>query len=99
MPGAIPLSLDEEEEFARLMAFEDDEDDAPPPAAAQDEQSFSPAHIIQSYTALLILGLLSDDYSSLDRAGLLRFVARCQCSDGSSVPFSDFLRLLTDSKG
>ncbi|KAL8278938.1 hypothetical protein RQP46_008607 [Phenoliferia psychrophenolica] len=85
IPGEIPLSSTEEEEFARLMAFDDqDEDeDRPPDAPQAEEQVLSPAHIVQSYTALLILGLLSDDYSRLDREGLLRFVARCQCPDGS----------------
>ncbi|GAA5842543.1 hypothetical protein JCM11251_004900 [Rhodosporidiobolus azoricus] len=40
-------------------------------------------HVIQSYTALLILGLLDDDFSRLDRQGLLDFVGRCQNEDGS----------------
>ena len=88
IPGLIPLDQDEEAEFERLMAFEDDEDeDAPPPTtrAGQDEQTLSSAHIVQSYTAILILGLLSDDFTRLDRTGLLRFIARCQCPDGSCV--------------
>jgi geranylgeranyl transferase type-1 subunit beta len=68
------------------MAFEDDDDEdglSPSRPTAEPETALSPANIIQSYTALLILGILSDDYSRLDRASLLRFVARCQNNDGS----------------
>lgn len=77
----VPLTLSEEEEFARLMEF--DGEDEPP--ALDDQTCLSPPNLIQSYTALLILGILSDDFSRLDRAGLLRFVARCQLPDGSYV--------------
>lgn len=78
---AIPLNDEEAEEFARLMAFPDDVDDLPPRGA--EESPLSPAHLIQSYTALLVLALLSDDFTRLDRQALLRFVARCQNDDGS----------------
>ncbi|GAA5907831.1 hypothetical protein JCM5296_005797 [Sporobolomyces johnsonii] len=44
-------------------------------------------NIIQSYTALLILALLADDFSRLDQRALLRFVGDCQNEDGS---FSQF---------
>jgi hypothetical protein len=42
-------------------------------------------HIIQSYTALLILALLDDDFSRLNRRGLLEFIGACQNADGSCV--------------
>ncbi|KAM0752206.1 terpenoid cyclases/Protein prenyltransferase [Meredithblackwellia eburnea MCA 4105] len=57
----------------------------PPPTTSSSD--FSPAHLIQSYTALLILGMLGDDFTRLDRAGLLRFLARCQGGDGSFLHF------------
>lgn len=89
IPNAIPLTTKEEEEFARLMDFPDsDDDDRPafqppsrtPPSA---ETPLSPANVIQSYTAILCLAILDDDFSRLDRAGLIRFLARCQNDDGS----------------
>ncbi|BGP39874.1 geranylgeranyl transferase type-1 subunit beta [Rhodotorula kratochvilovae] len=54
---------------------------------AAASSSLDNPHIIQSYTALLILGLLDDDYSRLDREGLVRFIGACQNEDGS---FSQF---------
>ncbi|GAA5848089.1 hypothetical protein JCM9279_007449 [Rhodotorula babjevae] len=45
------------------------------------------AHLIQTYTALVILGLLDDDYARLRRHDLARFVGACQNPDGS---FSQF---------
>lgn len=42
-----------------------------------------PANIIQTYTALLVLGLLDDDFTRLDRTGLKRFLRACQNADGS----------------
>jgi geranylgeranyl transferase type-1 subunit beta len=42
-------------------------------------------HIIQSYTALLILALLDDDFSRLNRRGLLDFIGACQNADRSSL--------------
>ncbi|GAA5923177.1 hypothetical protein JCM1841_005916 [Sporobolomyces salmonicolor] len=67
-----------------------------PSAASPAGRSRSPSrtsanidhpNIIQSYTALLILALLADDFSRLDRRALLRFVTDCQNEDGS---FSQF---------
>ncbi|KAF7365623.1 Terpenoid cyclases/Protein prenyltransferase [Mycena venus] len=40
-------------------------------------------HIIMTYTALLSLSMLRDDFSRLNRPGLLRFVSSCQNRDGS----------------
>ncbi|GAA6049663.1 hypothetical protein JCM3770_005059 [Rhodotorula araucariae] len=57
------------------------------PSAGSAAATLDNPHIIQSYTALLILGLLDDDYSRLDRQGLVRFIGACQNGDGS---FSQF---------
>ncbi|BGP15903.1 geranylgeranyl transferase type-1 subunit beta [Rhodosporidiobolus nylandii] len=67
---------------------------APPRHAAPQAMSFSASfssidtpHVIQSYTALLTLALLDDDFSRLNRQGLLDFLGSCQNEDGS---FSHF---------
>ncbi|CDR44778.1 hypothetical protein NBRC10512_005877 [Rhodotorula toruloides] len=49
--------------------------------------SLDPPNLIQTYTALLILGLLDDTFERLDRQGLLRFIGACQTSDGSFLQF------------
>ncbi|GAA5861615.1 hypothetical protein JCM3774_002647 [Rhodotorula dairenensis] len=56
------------------------------PAAGQPCAS-DRAHVIQTYTALSVLGLLGDDYARLDRTALKRFLSKCQNRDGS---FSQF---------
>jgi len=38
-----------------------------------------------TYTALLSLAILRDDFKRLDRAGLLKFLRACQREDGRSV--------------
>ncbi|KAM0787769.1 hypothetical protein ACM66B_003824 [Microbotryomycetes sp. NB124-2] len=63
----------------------------------QDQQSLTdttatplvPANLIQSYAALLILGMLDDDFVQLNKAGLLRFVGSCQMTDGSFKQYPD----------
>jgi prenyltransferase beta subunit len=93
----VPLDEEEAKEYAALMAFEDEEEDGEEEGGTS---VLAPANLIQSYTALLNLGLLGDDFSKLDRLGLLRFVARCQNSDGSFVPFPAHpLRGLTARRG
>ncbi|BGP31803.1 geranylgeranyl transferase type-1 subunit beta [Rhodotorula toruloides] len=49
--------------------------------------SLDPASLIQTYTALLILGLLDDNFERLNRQNLLRFIGACQTSDGSFLQF------------
>jgi geranylgeranyl transferase type-1 subunit beta len=39
-------------------------------------------HIIMTYTAFLSLALLRDDFSRLDRAGIVTFLHSCQRQDG-----------------
>lgn len=57
----------------------------------QDEAyaDYDTPHLIMTYAALLTLSILRDDFSRLDRPGLLRFLSACQRSDGS---FSIFPR-------
>ncbi|KAJ4482494.1 terpenoid cyclases/protein prenyltransferase alpha-alpha toroid [Lentinula aciculospora] len=47
-------------------------------------------HIIMTYTALLTLAILRDDFSRLDKQGILSFLKACQREDGSfsTVPGS-----------
>ncbi|KAF9464217.1 terpenoid cyclases/protein prenyltransferase alpha-alpha toroid [Collybia nuda] len=40
-------------------------------------------HIIMTYTALLCLSILRDDFLKLDRAGIINFMRACQRDDGS----------------
>ncbi|KAJ3998832.1 terpenoid cyclases/protein prenyltransferase alpha-alpha toroid [Lentinula boryana] len=40
-------------------------------------------HIIMTYTALLTLAILRDDFSRLDKEGILSFLKACQREDGS----------------
>lgn len=77
------MNSKEEAEFARLMAFPDWDDEDFGDEGSSSSSTLAPPNLIQSYTALLNLGLLSDDFKRLNRAGLLRFLARCQQNDGS----------------
>jgi hypothetical protein len=47
-----------------------------------DYSDYDTPHIIMTYTALLSLGILRDDFTKLDRAGLLSFLRACQREDG-----------------
>lgn len=59
------------------------------PASTMSERSglvnLAPANLIQSYTALLSLAILGDNFERLDPARLLAFVGRCQNQNGSYV--------------
>jgi len=54
---------------------------------ARPSSDLDSAHLIQTYTALVILGLLDDDYARLRRHDLARFVGACQNPDGSCALF------------
>nr|GAT45676.1 geranylgeranyltransferase type 1 subunit beta [Mycena chlorophos] len=54
--------------------------DAP---SAQAYDAYSGPHLVMTYTALLTLAILRDDFTELDRAGLVEFVRSCQKEDGS----------------
>jgi len=47
------------------------------------ESSQNPPHVILTYTALLSLAILRDDFTQLDRPGIVRFLQACQREDGS----------------
>jgi len=68
---------------------------------APDQDPYDPPHLTHTYTALLILGLLTlpssetpepeSPYGSLDLPKLLRFVGKCQRPNGSFGSFPDSL--------
>ena len=43
---------------------------------------FDTPHIIMTYTAILSLAVLRDDFSRLDRPGIVAFLHSCQRPDG-----------------
>ncbi|KAF6755843.1 geranylgeranyltransferase type I [Ephemerocybe angulata] len=45
--------------------------------------NYDSPHIIMTYVALLILAMLRDDFSRLDRRGIVKFLGSCQRPDGS----------------
>ncbi|CAK5273999.1 unnamed protein product [Mycena citricolor] len=55
------------------------------PYAAQAEpyDAHNGPHLVMSYTAILTLAILRDDFAQLDRPGLVTFVRSCQRADGS----------------
>ncbi|KAJ7091325.1 terpenoid cyclases/protein prenyltransferase alpha-alpha toroid [Mycena belliarum] len=61
----------------------------PSPFATPDSSSPAPytdydgPHLVMTYTALLTLAILRDDFSKLDRPGLVKFIRTCQRDDGS----------------
>ncbi|TFK48769.1 terpenoid cyclases/Protein prenyltransferase [Heliocybe sulcata] len=54
---------------------------------AAEYGEYDAPHLIMTYTALLSLSILRDDFSRLNRAGLLKFLEHCQRSDGSFCSF------------
>ncbi|KAF9265221.1 terpenoid cyclases/Protein prenyltransferase [Marasmius fiardii PR-910] len=56
----------------------------------QEYTRYDTPHLIMTYTALLSLSILRDDFLLLDRPGLLKFVKACQTEEGSftTVPGS-----------
>ncbi|KAN0087652.1 Terpenoid cyclases/protein prenyltransferase alpha-alpha toroid [Tylopilus felleus] len=47
------------------------------------ENSENYPHVILTYTALLSLAILRDDFEQLDRPGIIKFLRACQNEDGS----------------
>ncbi|KIJ17857.1 hypothetical protein PAXINDRAFT_167801 [Paxillus involutus ATCC 200175] len=47
------------------------------------EGSENPPHVIVTYTALLSLAILRDEFAQLDRPGIIKFLQACQNEDGS----------------
>lgn len=54
----------------------------PQPMQELEYTDYDTPHIIMTYTALLSLAILRDDFSRLDRKGLLQFLRACQRKDG-----------------
>jgi geranylgeranyl transferase type-1 subunit beta len=48
----------------------------------EEYAEFDAPHMITTYTALLSLSILRDDFSRLDRPGLLKFLRASQKEDG-----------------
>jgi len=46
---------------------------------------YSMPNLIMTYTGLLALAILRDDFSRLDRVGLIAFLRACQNADGRCV--------------
>ncbi|ORX52707.1 putative geranylgeranyl transferase beta subunit, partial [Hesseltinella vesiculosa] len=57
-----------------------------PKASSCEYQAFDSSHIANTYTALLSLGLLGDDYSRVDRDAIVRTIGYLQQQDGSIAP-------------
>ncbi|TFK70535.1 terpenoid cyclases/Protein prenyltransferase [Pluteus cervinus] len=66
-------------------------------AEGYEYTDYDTPHIIMTYTALLCLAILRDDFSRLDRTGLTTFIRACQREDGSfsTVPGSGEFDLRT----
>ncbi|OBZ71710.1 Geranylgeranyl transferase type-1 subunit beta [Grifola frondosa] len=52
-------------------------------AASTDHTEYDVPHLIMTYTAILSLAILRDDFKQLDRSGIVRFLQACQQEDGS----------------
>ncbi|PFH54021.1 hypothetical protein AMATHDRAFT_53784 [Amanita thiersii Skay4041] len=50
---------------------------------SESYKGYDTPHLIMTYTALLSLAVLRDDFSKLDRKGLINFLRSCQKEDGS----------------
>lgn len=53
------------------------------PESSEAYAKYDSPHLIMTYTALLMLAMLRDDFSKLDRKGLVKFLGSCQKPDGS----------------
>ncbi|KDQ62075.1 hypothetical protein JAAARDRAFT_189449 [Jaapia argillacea MUCL 33604] len=63
----------------------------PEDASVNDEYSENDTpHLIMTYTGMLSLAILRDNFDKLDRPGIIKFLRSCQRSDGSfsSIPDS-----------
>ncbi|KAH9950677.1 terpenoid cyclases/Protein prenyltransferase [Amylocystis lapponica] len=49
----------------------------------ENGNEYNGPHLIMTYTALSLLAILRDDFSQLDRAGILELLRACQQEDGS----------------
>ncbi|KAG6888407.1 hypothetical protein C0995_008411 [Termitomyces sp. Mi166 len=60
---------------------------APNGALNEAYTDYDTPHLIMTYTALLSLAIFRDDFSRLDRKGLLAFIRACQRDDGRQAHF------------
>jgi len=62
-----------------------------PETGIRTYSEYSTPHLIMTYTAILSLAILRDDFSQLDREGISKFIRSCQREDGSfaSLPNDD----------
>ncbi|KAI0694847.1 terpenoid cyclases/Protein prenyltransferase [Earliella scabrosa] len=58
----------------------------PEGSTGEVSSDYDTPHLVMTYTALLCLAMLRDDFSRLDRPSLLRFLGSCQQDNGSFVP-------------
>lgn len=49
----------------------------------EDKNEYDTGHMVMTYTALLTLAALRDDFANLDREALKGFLGRCQTAEGS----------------
>ena len=47
-----------------------------------EPSEYDTGHLVMTYTALLCLSILRDDFSKLERQGILRLLRSCQQEDG-----------------
>jgi hypothetical protein len=52
------------------------------PVVQEPYGDYNGPHLVMTYTALLALAILRDDFSKLDRPGLVKFIRACQRDDG-----------------
>ncbi|CAL1713644.1 unnamed protein product [Somion occarium] len=53
----------------------------------EEYSEYDTPHLIMTYTAILSLAILRDDFEQLDRNGIVRFLQACQREDGSFTSF------------
>jgi len=61
--------------------------DVQPLQFAPNYSEFDTPNLIMTYTAILILAILRDDFTRFERPGLIRFLKSCQREDGSFSAF------------
>ncbi|KAI0768878.1 terpenoid cyclases/protein prenyltransferase alpha-alpha toroid [Irpex lacteus] len=59
------------------------EQDVQPIQLSEDYSEFDTPNLIMTYTAVLTLAILRDDFTHLERPGLVKFLKACQREDGS----------------
>ena len=55
----------------------------------KEGDAYDTPHIIMTYVALLSLAILRDDFSKLERSGIIKLLQTCQREDGRFASFPD----------